>query len=82
MLPDPKLRPLLNIAEVIEMLPLGRSTVYAAIRAGEIPSIRIGRRLLIPTAALCELVGLAPEDLAETAGTAVHQPFPPVQVNP
>ena len=29
-------------------LPLGRSAIYAAIKAGEIPSIRIGRKRIIP----------------------------------
>ena len=31
---------------------LGRSALYNAIRRSEIPSVRIGRRILIPVAAL------------------------------
>ena len=31
---------------------VSRTTVYAAMRSGQIPSIRIGRRLFIPVAAL------------------------------
>ena len=39
-----------TVPEFIEkrFLPLGKSAVYAAIRAGEIPSIRIGHKRIIP----------------------------------
>ena len=37
-----------GVAELLDLLPLGRSSVYEGIRAGEIPSVRIGRRVLIP----------------------------------
>ena len=35
-----------------EALGVGRSAAYSAIRNGEIPSIRIGRRITVPTAAI------------------------------
>ena len=34
------------------LLGLGRSGAYEAVRRGDIPTIRIGRRLLIPKVAL------------------------------
>lgn len=39
----------LNAGDVADLLGLSRSRVYEALRLGEIPSIRVGRRLLIPT---------------------------------
>ena len=42
------------------MLRISRGLAYEAARRGELPTIRLGRRLLVPTARLLELVG-APE---------------------
>ncbi len=36
--------------------PLGRSATYDAIRRGDVPSVRIGRRILVPRAALERLL--------------------------
>ena len=38
--------------EVAERLRLSRSKTYAAIQGGEIPSVRIGRSVRVPRAAL------------------------------
>ena len=38
--------------ETASLLRIGRGTVYEQIRCGNIPSIRMGRRILIPRAAL------------------------------
>ncbi len=38
--------------ETAKLLRIGRGTVYEQIRLGVIPSIRMGRRILIPKAAL------------------------------
>ena len=45
-----------SVPEVGKMLGLGRSSVYEAVRTGQIPSITIGRRILIPRAALERLL--------------------------
>lgn len=37
---------------------LGRSAAYNAAERGDIPTIRIGRRLVVPTAALRRMLGL------------------------
>lgn len=42
----------LTIDETAERLGIGRSSAYQAAKAGEIPTIRIGRRILVPAAAL------------------------------
>jgi len=44
--------------EVGNLLGLSRSTTYEAARRGEIPTIRFGRRIIVPTAALRRMVGL------------------------
>ena len=45
-----------SVAEAGKRLGLSRGLMYEAIRAGQIPSIRIGRRILIPCAALDRLL--------------------------
>jgi len=42
--------------EVGELLGLGRSSTYEALAEGRIPSIRVGRKLLIPKAGLIKLL--------------------------
>ncbi|MDA8288848.1 MAG: helix-turn-helix domain-containing protein [Actinomycetota bacterium] len=49
------------------MLGISRAFAYEAVRRGEIPSIRIGRRVLVPRVALDRLVngsvaGAPPEE--------------------
>ena len=48
----PEEQAVLTVEETARVLGLGRSGAYEAIRRGDLPSIRIGRRVLIPTAAL------------------------------
>ena len=48
----------LTVAEVAELFGIGLSAAYKAVKAGEIPAIRIGGRILIPTAALRRMLGL------------------------
>jgi len=42
----------LSIQELSEVLNIGRTTAYEAVRSGQVPSVKVGRRLLIPIAAL------------------------------
>ncbi len=60
-LPTPHERPLLSVEDLLKAVPSwpgGRSSVYEAIKRGDLPSVRIGRRVLIPTAALRHLLCL------------------------
>lgn len=41
-----------TVEEAAERLGISRNSAYEAVRRGEIPSLRIGRRVLIPRAAL------------------------------
>ena len=42
--------------EVAELLGLGRSSTYQALAKGRIPSIRVGKKILIPKAGLVKLL--------------------------
>jgi excisionase family DNA binding protein len=41
-----------TLSEAAEMLRISRGSAYEAAKRKEIPTIRIGRRLLVPAAAL------------------------------
>ena len=58
---DPATRPTLQVDAVAEILGIDRKTVYAAIHAGEIPSIRVGRRILVPTIWLAATIAPDPQ---------------------
>ncbi len=52
----PAERKTLTVAEAGEALGIGRNQAYQAVRDGKIPSIRIGKRWLVPKAALDRLL--------------------------
>lgn len=49
----------LTVEQAAEILGISRPTAYQAIERGEIPHIRIGRRILVPVAALEKLLANA-----------------------
>ena len=50
----------MTVEEASEALGISRSLAYELVRLGEIPSLRLGRRIVVPVRAL--------EDLVERAG--------------
>ena len=50
-----------SIEDAAAALGVGRSTAYAAAREGSLPTLRLGRRLLVPTAKLLAMLGVEPE---------------------
>jgi len=46
----------LSVEETARLLGIGRNLCYDRIKAGEIPSLKIGRRLLVPKTALEKLL--------------------------
>lgn len=48
-----------DVATAAEVLGVGRSTAYDLIQRGEfpVPTVRLGRRLLVPVAPLLRLLG-------------------------
>ncbi len=59
-MPDPRDRPTLSVEEAGRWLGLGRSASYAAVERGELPALRVGRRLMVPTAALHRMLQIDP----------------------
>lgn len=52
---------LLTIEETAELLGVSRWVCYRAAQAGELPTISLGRRRLVPTPALKRLLGVESE---------------------
>ncbi len=75
MIPDPRERPTLSVEEAGAIVGLGRSSAYVEAsrylrtdgRHG-LPVIAFGRRLLVPTARLLDMLGLAPVEARSSSG--------------
>jgi excisionase family DNA binding protein len=57
-LPDAAARPTISVREAARALGISATTAYQAVDTGTLPSIRLGRRIVIPTAALRRLLDL------------------------
>jgi excisionase family DNA binding protein len=57
----------MTIDEAAATLGVARSSAYEAARRGDLPTLRIGQRLLVPRAALARMLGELPD--RETADT-------------
>jgi hypothetical protein len=49
-----------------KILDISRGVAYEQARYGVIPTIRLGRRLVVPLAKLAESLGTTPETLSQT----------------
>ena len=49
-----------SVTEASRLLGISRNLAYEAIRRGEIPSVKIGGRILVPTEALDKMLSLSP----------------------
>ncbi|MDH6119360.1 excisionase family DNA binding protein [Kitasatospora sp. GAS204A] len=65
-MPDPTLVAL-TVEEAARRLGVGRTTMYALVAAGEVPSVTIGRLRRVPAQALADYMAAR----VQTAGTAV-----------
>jgi len=54
----------LSVEETASLLGLGRSAAYEAARRGELPSRRLGRRVIVPVPALLTWLGIEPATVA------------------
>jgi len=54
----------LSVEETASLLGLGRSAAYEAARRGELPSRRLGRRVIVPVPALLNWLGIEPQAAA------------------
>jgi excisionase family DNA binding protein len=69
----------LSVEEAAELLGLSRGSAYQAVRCGDIPAVRVGRRWLVPRARLLELLG-QPQEMRE-AGLPGPKPLAHENVN-
>lgn len=61
---DVRGRATLDVPTAAELLGISTWSVYAAIKRGEIPALRIGRKLFVPTAQLLRMLGHTTDDAA------------------
>jgi excisionase family DNA binding protein len=50
----------LTVPEAAKLLRIGVRTYYSAAARGEVPAVRVGRRLVVPGAALARLLSGSP----------------------
>ena len=46
----------LTVSEAAKVLGISRTTAYECVRTGQLPAVRLGRRLVIPRAAITALL--------------------------
>ena len=71
--PDPHLQPTLSVPAAGRYLGLGRAQAYAAASRGDIPTLRVGRRILVPTALLARRLGLMRDEAQTTTSDTTHE---------
>ena len=60
-----------SVTEIAKLLGIGRSKAYELVRSGTIPSLRLGRRIVIPKLALSRFLA---ECAHQNPDEADHQP--------
>lgn len=63
----------ITVPEAGNLLGLGRGSAYGAARRGEIPTLKIGGRLVVPVPRLLELLGHVPPGSAPASGVAAEE---------
>jgi excisionase family DNA binding protein len=62
-LPDlTELPPTISVEHAARLLGVSRSSAYRAAASGQLPTISFGRRLLVPTSRLLEMLGFPIEE--------------------
>jgi excisionase family DNA binding protein len=57
-----ELPPTISVQQAAKLLGLSRSAAYRAVAAGQLPVLRLGRRIYIPTARLLAMLGVSSEE--------------------
>lgn len=74
-------RTTLTVEEAARVLGIGRSTAYEAVRCGQIPAIRLGRRAIVPAAWLAQQLGVSVETVVAAIGDGERLSNRPVHVD-
>ena len=56
-----ELPPTISVEHAAKLLGVSRSAAYRAVAAGQLPNLRLGRRIYIPTARLLAMLGVSAE---------------------
>ena len=70
-------KPALSVAEAAELLGVSRALTYELVKRGELPSVRLGRRIVVPRRAVEQLLAAASEGRRLDANGAVLHREPP-----
>ena len=67
----------LTVEQAAKVLGIGRSTAYELIHTGDIPSLRLGRRIVVPVAHVAVRLGVGCDAVwAALTGAAAAPPAP------
>jgi excisionase family DNA binding protein len=55
-IPNPAVEATISVERAGRLLGISRPSAYRAARSGELPSLRLGRRVVVPTAAILRLL--------------------------
>lgn len=61
-----ELPPTISVERAGALLGISRRSAYRAAACGELPTIRFGRRLRVPTARLLDLLGMSADEAANS----------------
>lgn len=68
------LPPTVSVERAGELLGISRRSAYRAAANGQLPTLRLGRRLVVPTAKLLRMLGVA--DASTRPSVHVHEAAP------
>lgn len=60
----------MTVEQAGHLLGISRRSAYRAAAAGQLPTLRLGRRILVPTAALHRMLAITPPAHTPAAGPA------------
>jgi hypothetical protein len=69
--PDHTIEPTLTARRLAAVAGLSVRSIYSAVERGDIPSVRVGRRVIIPTREALVAVGLLSAEAPQRSGVAV-----------
>jgi len=77
----------LTVEQAAKLLGIGRSTAYELVHTGDIPSLRLGRRIVVPKARLAEMLsdsdgGEPPTESHDEPRTDGRRPIAPAFATP
>lgn len=72
-LDDIRHRATISVEDVASLLGVSRGLAYEAVRAGSIPSLRLGARVLVPVGHLLTVLGAKADDGTENVDASADQ---------